>query len=511
MRFIIAAFLCAALPLAAQAQLPRTVLTEDGLLRGSSTAGGGMTIFRGVPYAAPPVGQNRWREPQAVAAWSGVRMATDFAPRCVQGGFAPGVEQELSSEDCLYLNIWTPAASNADALPVLVWIHGGGFFTGSGSAGIYDGEELAAKGAVVVTINYRLGSFGFFAHPALTAESAGGSSGNYAFLDMIAALGWLRNNAGAFGGDPGNITVMGESAGAQAVAMLMLSPLSEGLFDRAILQSAGWMGWSGLDTNGQVTLAEREAEGVEQMAAFGAASIDELRQADAQAILENFPANGVVNVDGYLLPGDASALLRAGGSHDVDVLAGSNRDEAIFFGPGIRDADAFISFAEEKYGALSGRFLQLYPAATDAEANASFLQAWSDEVAWQMRTLAQFQARKGRQGWVYYFTHVPPGQEARGATHVAELHYMFNHVRQSPAWTRTDIELADTMSTYWVNFARTGNPNGDGLPEWPAYQDASPGGVMILSGQPHAETQQIPSADKLELFDETFQQFVEGL
>ena len=487
--------------------LPLTITTVNGTLQGTTTKNG-LNVYRGIPYAAAPTGANRWREPQPVAAWSGLRDATRFAPRCIQGGFAPGADQPLTSEDCLYLNVWSPAP-NADALlPVIVWIHGGGFFTGAGSADIYDGANLASKGAVVITINYRLGTFGFFAHPELTAESEHHSSGNYAMLDMVSALEWVYENVAAFGGDPINVTIVGESAGAQAVATLLASPTSAGLFHHAIMQSGGWMG---LSMGKLPTLAETEALGAQQAASFGARSLSELRAASAQEIFENFPGGGSVSVDGYVLPEDPSLIYSANRHHTVDVLVGSNANEAVFFGPGLQTTEAVTDYASSKFGALGAQFLQLYPAGSDAQANQSYLQAYSNELAWQMRALALTQGQRGMGAWVYYFSHVPPGQEARGATHVAELAYMFNQHDQNQAWTAGDRTLSDTMAQYWVNFAARSNPNGQGLPQWPAYRSHEAGNVMVFGDSAAAETQQIPSAAALDFFGRAWQQHVETL
>lgn len=489
---------------AAGAQLPSPVATPWGQLAGETLDG--LTVFRGVPYAAAPVGANRWREPQALPAWAGVRPAQQFAPRCVQRGFAVGAGQALTSEDCLYLNLWTPAQTPEQKLPVLVWVHGGGFFAGSGSDAQYDGAALARKGAVVVTLNYRLGAFGFFAHPALGAESVSGSSGNYGILDIIAALRWLQASVAAFGGDPANITVMGESAGGQAVATLLVSPLAEGLFQRAILQSGGWMGWGGM-----AALPRRATVEADTVAKAGTATTaDALRALDTAEVFARFSGSGLI-VDGHVLPDDSSRLLAAGRQQAVDVLAGSNRDEAVFFGPGIQQADAFRSWAEQRFGALAPRFLALYPAGSDAEANASWLRAYTNELAWQLRQLGRYQRAQGQRAWLYHFTRVPPGQEARGSTHVAELPYMFNHATANPAWTDADRQLADQMSSYWVNFARSGDPNGPGLPAWPAFADNAGGDVLVLDAGSGAETSQVPPAEALELFDAAYGQLLQSL
>lgn len=497
-----------ALPTTLLAQVPLQVMTTDGLVAGATTDNTAVQVWRGLPYAAPPVGANRWREPQPVASWSGVRDATRSASRCVQRGFAPGAAQVPASEDCLYLNVWSAAASPDALLPVLVWIHGGGFFGGSGSDAIYDATRLAAKGAVVVTFNYRLGTFGFLAHAELTAESPNHSSGNYAMLDMVALLEWVYDNIAAFGGDPINITIVGESAGAQAVGNLLASPLSAGLFHHAILQSSGWMGFG---IGKLPSLAERETLGSTQVDAFGAASIAELRQASTQQIFENFPNNGGINVDGYLLTQDPSLTFAAGAHHPVDVLAGSNFNEAAFFGPGLQTAQEFRAYAGNKFGPFAEDFLRIYPAGDDAQANQSYLQSFSHEMAWQLRQLGQYQSMRGLTAWIYFFTHVPPGQEARGATHVSELAYMFNQSTQNANWTDTDRALADTMASYWVNFAARANPNRQGLPAWPAYRANEAGHVMVLGDVAAAETEMVPSAAALEFFEAAFARHVESL
>ncbi|MES2626203.1 MAG: carboxylesterase family protein [Pseudomonadota bacterium] len=489
------------------AQLSSTVVTQNGPVAGSVSGNPAVMVFKGLPYAAPPVGENRWRAPQPVAPWSDVRPATEYGPRCVQNGFAPDAEQ-VFSEDCLYLNVWAPVQTPPAGVPVIVWIHAGGFSVGSGSQAMADGANLASKGAVVVSFNYRLGTFGFLAHPELTQESPNNSSGNYAMLDMIKVLEWVYDNIAAFGGDPVNITIAGESAGAQAVATLMASPLSAGLFHHAILQSSGWMG---LGIGKQATLADLEKRGAEQAEKFGATSIDDLRKASTQQIFENLPTGGEINVDGHLLTKDTSLTFAASEHHPVDVLAGSNSDEAIFFGPGIQDAAAFKEYANDKYGPLAERFLALYPADSNEQANASYLKAFRDELAWQMRQLGKYQAERGLGTFIYYFNHVPPGQEERGATHGAELAYMFNQHELQPEWDANDLALGDTMASYWVTFATRTNPNKEGLPQWPPYRGNEVGNVQVLGDAAAAETNMIPSAEELEFFDAAFEQHVKGL
>lgn len=492
--------LCFLMPGLAAAQLPETIRIETGLIRGEAANNSDTTVFRGIPYAAPPIGQNRWRPPQPPASWSGIRSATDFGPRCVQGGFAPGADQVLSSEDCLYLNVWTPANSPDELNPVMLWIHGGGFFTGSGNAPQYDAQHLAAKGAVVVTFNYRLGTFGFFAHPELTAESPNDASGNYAMLDAIAALEWIYNNISAFGGDPTNVTVFGESAGAVAVSALISSPLSLGLIHRAILQSRADNPVLGFTAEAQTTLAEMEAAGMAQMREFGAASLAELRAAAPQEIFENFPTGGSVNVDGWFLPKSVFQTFADGEQHPVYLMAGSNRDEANFFGPGIPDLATYRSTVADLYGDLAEDFLDIYPATNDAAANAMGKQAFNDEMAFLARSMAKYQADWGFESYVYFFTRVPPGTN-RGATHVTELAYVFNQYDQHPEWTDADRALANAMATYWVSFARSSRASGQGLPAWNGFTDNEPGNVMVLGEEFGMEAEMVPSAEALEFFD----------
>ena len=484
----------------AAAQLPDSIRIDTGLIAGEAASNSDVMVYRGIPYAAPPIGENRWRAPQPPASWSGVRPATAFAPRCIQSGFAPGADQVLSSEDCLYLNVWTPAKSQDELYPTMLWIHGGGFFTGSGNGPQYDAQHLAAKGAVVVTFNYRLGTFGFFAHPELTAESPNNASGNYAMLDAIAALEWIYNNISAFGGDPTNVTVFGESAGAIAVSALLSSPLSLGLIHRAILQSRADNPVLGYTSQSQLTLAEAEQAGLSQMREFGAANLAGLRAASAQDIYENFPTGGSVNVDGWFLPKSIFQTFYDGEQHPVYLMAGTNRDEANFFGPGIPDLATYRNTVNELYGDRAQDFLALYPASDDASANAMGKQAFNDEMAFLARNMAGYQADWGFESYVYFFTRVPPGTN-RGATHVSELAYVFNQHDQHPEWTDADRALADAMATYWVSFARSSRAGGPGLPAWPGFTGNEQGNVMVLGEEFGAETEMVPSAGILEFFE----------
>ena len=452
------------------AAITEPVRIDTGLLSGTSTSSADVRVFKGIPYAAPPTGALRWRAPQPAAHWDSVRKADQFGSVCMQNR-AANATGPAPSEDCLYANVWTGAKSPTERRPVIVWTYGGGFTSGAGSVPTYDGEALARKGAVVVTYNYRLGAFGFFAHPELTKESDRNASGNYALMDMAAVLRWVQKNIANFGGDPARVTIDGESAGSMMVSAMVGSPEGKGLFKRAISQSGAWMG---IGIGHMTTRAQAEEAGLKLAQTVGAASLAELRAKSAYDLLKNGRGGGIV-VDGWYVPEDLSATFAKGKQTDVDVLVGSNRDEGTFFSrPGATVSTAqFESRAKQRFGDLADSYTKLYPASSDAEAAASQLAGMRDEMGWHMRTWAQLQSKRGKdKAYLYFFTRVPPaveGRPSRGATHTAELNYMFNNLLPGTPWTDVDRKLADTMSSYWVNFVATGNPNGKGLPEWPAY------------------------------------------
>jgi para-nitrobenzyl esterase len=492
---------------------------DSGTVTGTVGARPTVRAYKGIPYAAPPLGANRWRPPQPVSKWIGVRAATEYAARCTQGGAGGpnAAAAPLTSEDCLYLNVWT-MDENADGLPVMVWFHGGGFFGGAGSEPRYAGDGLAAKGAVVVTPNYRLGALGFLAHPELSAESQPKISGNYGMHDAIAALRWVQRNIAAFGGDPANVTIFGESAGANLVAALVASPQAAGLFQRAIAQSGGFMGL-GMARTG--TLARAEEAGVKALADAGLASIAEARTKPAQEIFAAIRGGNLV-VDGYLIPEDLSLTFANGRQNAVDLLVGSNRDEGTFFQrPGLTAAQ-FTSQAKQRFGVLADGFLKLFPAADDAAAQQAYVASFGAEAAWAMRKFAELQAKRGDDAYVYHFARVPPAPPgrpspfgdypgaSRGATHVAEIPYMFDNLAEGVPWSDVDRRLADTMSSYWVNFARTGNPNGTELPAWPAYRDAATGKAQVLGDTVATETTPAPPPVTLSFFDSAYQQLLKG-
>jgi para-nitrobenzyl esterase len=480
------------------AAVPDPVRLDAGLVSGISGANADIKVFKGIPFAAPPVGALRWKAPQPVAHWEGVKKADQFGPRCMQGGQGG----QPMSEDCLYLNVWTAATSPSERRPVMVWSYGGAFTGGAGSLPGYDGEALAKKGAVIVTYNYRLGPFGWFSHPELTKESGHNASGNYGLMDLVAALQWVQKNIAAFGGDPQRVTIFGESAGGALIASLVGSAEGKGSFQRAISESASWMGTRIALT---LTLAEAEQEGTTAAAALGAKSLAELRAVPADRLQKD--ARGTrPTVDGWYIREDLSAAFAQGHQKEVDVLVGSNKDEATFpfFGIPKGSAQDFVRDSRERFGDLADSFLKLYPAGSDSESNASQLTAFRDELTWQMRTWAAYQAKRGKsKAYVFYFTHEPPvaaGQPKRGAMHTAEIPYVFNI--PSPSWTDTDRALAETMSSYWVNFATTGDPNGKGLPPWPQYRDKTSGRAMVLGSTVEAESG--PDAARLALYDALF-------
>jgi para-nitrobenzyl esterase len=482
------------------------ISTDAGLISGTAGSSEEVRVYKGIPFAAPPVGPLRWRSPQPVPHWEGLRKADHFGPMCMQARMAAGPSgtQAPMSEDCLYLNVWTAAKSAREKRPVMVWSHGGGYTMGSGDSAQFDGEALAKKGVVLVTYNYRLGVFGFFAHPELTRESGHNASGNYGLMDLAAALKWVQNNISNFGGDPGRVTIFGVSAGAGLVANLVGSPEAAGLFQRGIAQSGAWMG---IRIGLPMTLSQAEAAGLKAAEAAGAKSLAELRAKPADELLINGRGTGPI-VDGWFIPADLSALYAQGKQNDVDVLVGSNQDEGTFFArPGGMNRDQFVKQAQQRFGSLAEAFLRIYPAGSDAEAEASQLASFRDELAWLMRTWARLQSTRGKgKAYLYYFTHVPPaapGTPSRGATHGAETSYVFqNLVPASFAWTDLDRRVADTLSSYWANFAARGDPNGKGLPLWPAYNQKSSNRPMVLDDR--IEIGPEPDASKLEFFEKYY-------
>jgi para-nitrobenzyl esterase len=459
----------------------------------------GVRVFKGIPYAAPPLAALRWKPPEAVQAWSGVRNATEWGPRCMQSNRLGEIDplNKRMDEDCLYLNVWTPAQSGAEKLAVMVWIHGGSNLNGAGSQPEYDGARLAGKGVVVVTINYRLDIFGFLAHPELTKESDARASGNYGLLDQIAALQWVQRNIAAFGGDPTRVTVFGESAGSLDISLLMTSPLAKGLFARAIGESGGALTPNA--TFGPKPLQIGEREGADFVASTGANSLAELRARPAaellQAILKKPIVYGFGVVDGHVVPEHPASVFAKGRQNDVPLLVGWNADEGTLFAARVAfpaNAPSYADRVRAQFKEEAELALKLYPpGSTPEEDKAVFAALFGDQIigygtwAWAERTAASGTAPVYR----YYFTRRPPGAPllslspltAPGVYHSAELYYVFDtlSVREWP-WEEDDRRLADAMSSYWVNFAKTGNPNGPGLAQWSAYKPNGGGQVMEL-------------------------------
>jgi para-nitrobenzyl esterase len=503
---LFASVVAAAVQLAGPAQAQQ-VKTDSGAITGVRESG--LRVYKGVPFAAPPLGDLRWRPPARAASWAGTRKADAFAPACMQTGVSmPGETPPAVSEDCLYLNIWTPARNARERLPVLVWIYGGGWINGSSSMPLYWGDRLARKGVIVVTIAYRVGPLGFLALPELTRESSHQSSGNYGLMDQIAALEWVRRNIAAFGGDPLRVTIAGQSAGAMSVSILMASPRAKGLFQRAIGESGGL--FEPLQLAPKYLLANAEQDGEKYAASLGAVSLKELRRLPANLFAGN--AGGIVHpvIEPYLLPLSPYEAFAAGLQNDVPLLLGSNAEEArslvdVTHGT----ASSFDSDIEQSYGKLPAPLLAAYPHATDSEARQARLNLERDlRFGWDMWAWATLQAAAGHAPVYYYsFKQQPPFPagsvyEGWGASHYAELWYTFDHLDQSPwKWTAADRKLANQMSSYWVNFAKSGDPNGPGLPDWPAFTPAE--GKVVSLGSP-ITVGGVASLNTLQVFDAVY-------
>jgi para-nitrobenzyl esterase len=495
---------------AAAGTTPNQVKTVNGILEGMEDASTGIRAFKGIPFAAPPVGELRWRPPQPVNNWEGVRKADRFGPSAMQantGAFGPWTKEFIFgnevSEDCLYLNVWT-AAKTADAKrPVLVYIHGGAFTGGSGEVAVYNGEELAKKGLVVVTINYRLGVLGFFAHPELTKESDHSASGNYGLLDQVAALQWLQKNIAAFGGDPDNVTIAGQSAGAASVHFLTASPLAKGLFHRAIAQSG-----SGVGRGPTRTREVAEQEGLRFAKEKGADTLEKLRALSAKDVMTSAPGGSPFRfgpvVDGWFLPEDVTAIFAKRKQNDVPTLTGLNADEGSFSPTyGKIKADAFQKQAQQRYRDRAETFLKLYPAASDEETGQAQKASERDQGLVSMALWAENRAKTAStKAYLYYFSRVIPWPQHPefGAFHTSEVPYVFHNLKLlDRPWESADRKLADMVSSYWVNFATRGDPNGSGLPRWPAF-DAKNIRYMQLDAQPAPIS--LPEKPKRELFTE---------
>jgi para-nitrobenzyl esterase len=488
----------------------------------------GVRIFRGVPFAQPPTGDLRWREPRPVKNWQGVKQATSFGPRCMQ---APvfgdmGFRSTGMSEDCLYLNVWTPARSSGERLPVLVYFYGGGFVAGSGDEPRYDGESMASKGIVAVTVNYRLGVFGFLAHPELTKESPHKASGNYGLLDQSAALRWVRQNIAAFGGDPRRVTIAGESAGSMSVSAQMASPFSKDLIAGAIGESGSMIG----NSISAVPLSHAEQGGVKFAATLGASSLATLRAVAPERLLEEAAKGEMASVqrfriavDGYFFPEDPAETYAAGRQARVPLLVGWNSEEAgwasILRGQEPTPAN-YEKAVREQMGDRADEALKLYPASNREEVIASATDLAGDRFigysTWKWFDLHtktggspvyryfytrprppmrpdMGNASAGLAGGVVRGQNAPAAPPARGAVHAAEIEYALGNLSlvKVYAWTPDDYKVSKTMQGYFANFIKKGNPNGPGLPPWPAADTRGDAGsapqVMKLDVESRAE------------------------
>jgi para-nitrobenzyl esterase len=490
----------------ASASAGQHALTDSGWISGLSDSG--LSVYKGVPFAAPPVGDLRWRAPAPVASWKGTRKADVFAPACMQEGVSmPGETPPNVSEDCLYLNIWSPVQGAHKHLPVFVWIYGGGLRNGAASMPLYWGDRLAREGLVVVTIAYRLGPLGFLALPELTRESPQDSSGNYGLMDQVAALEWIQRNISAFGGDPRRVTIAGQSSGAISVSILMASPRAKGLFQRAIGESGGL--FEPLQLAPSYLLANAEHDGKTYVASLGVTSLEELRRLPAARLLGGANAGGVTHpvIEPNLLPIAPYEVFASGQQNDVPLLIGSNAEEARSLTDVTHTtAVTFAADIERSFGQLPPAIVAAYPHATDAAAQKARLDLERDlRFGWDMWTWAKLQAATGRSPVYYYsFRRQPPFPvgsvyEGWGASHFAELWYVFDHLNQAPwRWSAVDRMLAQTISHYWSNFARSGDPNGRGLTPWPRFTNTT-ARVLYLSDS--VSVSEVPNLETLTTLD----------
>jgi para-nitrobenzyl esterase len=484
-------------------QQPSPVKVEEGLVQG--TIEDGLLVYRGIPFAAPPIGDLRWKAPQPSAKWEGIKQADKFAPGPIQGGNPPSGK----GEDCLYLNIWSPAKSAKDRIPVLVWIYGGGFNGGSTSEITYSGEQLAKKGVVLVSMAYRVGQLGFMAHPELSAENPNHVSGNYGLLDMIAGLKWIQKNIAAFGGNPKKVTIFGESAGGIAVSMLCASPLAKGLFHGAISQSGGSFGPPRPTTfpgENLKRLPDAENAGAAYVKNAGYSSIAEMRNLGA----DKLPAiRGLAwpIIDGYVIPDDQYKLYEAKKYNDVPILVGYNSDEGLSFSPPKTPED-YINGVKNRYGKFADDLIRAYPVGTTNVPKTARDLARDAAFGWQTWIWARLHSKMGKtKAYYYYFDQHPdfPAESPRfgyGSPHGQDVGFVFQHLNpNSQNATGTDQQISEAMATYWTNFAKYGHPNGNGVPVWPAFSDENP---VVMHFNQTAHTGPVPSAESLKVLDAYF-------
>jgi para-nitrobenzyl esterase len=481
---------------AAHAQAAGTsVRLDSGEVVGKFQQNTAVRAFLGIPFAAPPVGDLRWKPPQPAAAWQTARAATSYAAQCMQPA--------RSKTSVYYEYAGDQPTSEDGKLPVMVWLYGGGFQQGSAANPVFDGSRLAQRGVIVISINYRVGIFGFLAHPQLTAESPQQASGNYGLLDQVAGLNWVKRNAAAFGGDPDNVTIFGQSAGAAAVTYLFASPLARGLFARGISESFGFA------NKAMTPLADAEKNGVAFAARLGANSLGDLRQLPAEKLLETRLAMSPI-IDGWFLPANPYAIFAEGKEAPIALLTGWNEDEGTTF-PHAKSLADYQQWLRQKYPDIADRLLTLYPARTDEEARAANKAVVRDSLfAWGPWSAARLHAKNGYSSYLYHFTHPQPLRPGArfdeidsayglGTFHSSEYPYLFGTLDVlSRDWTNDDRMLSDRLQRYWVAYAYSGSPNAPGLARWPSFNETADS-TMYLGDKTGPGP--VPNLDRLELFD----------
>ncbi|HLO60396.1 MAG TPA: carboxylesterase/lipase family protein [Bacteroidales bacterium] len=501
-------------------QAPSTLVnTQQGPVEG--VVENGLIVYKGIPFATPPTGDLRWRPPRPPNKHADVFKADHFAPACPQPVY-PGISDLRygTSEDCLYLNIWKPAESNSGKIPVLVWIHGGGFTIGTASQPALDGEKLAAKGIIVVSIAYRLGALGFLSHPELSAESDKHVSGNYGILDQVAALQWVHDNIQAFGGDPGSVTIFGESAGGQSVNILAASPLAKGLFQKLISASGGYFGYASMKKEEETVeiLKGAEQDGLEFQKKTGATSLAELRAIDPAKLIAS-QTTGTAGfsywpvIDGFVIPDEVQNVYKSGKFSDVPALIGSTSDEGTLFILGLKPED-YPAYLQNRFGtAYKDKILQTYPVGSTSDSiRRSAADLLRDSYfGWYAYKWATLQNEYGKAPvYVYYFDQTLPPSPAtmlfksNKPYHGSDLAYVFNHLDLDPKikYTDEDRKLSQMMVEYYTNFVKTGNPNGVNLPQWPVFNPKNPR-AMLLKGVPQAID--YPNWDNVKMIDEYYE------
>ena len=469
------------------------VQVTGGQIRGIRLEDGG-AVFKGIPFARPPVGDLRWHDPDPVISWSGVQDATSLGRPCAQGPQLQPAYSQVSSEDCLYLNVWAPEWPVRHRVPVMVWITGGGNYGGNASVAKYDGESLAKHGVVVVSFNYRLSLVGFLAHPVFSRESPHHSSGNYGLLDQIAALRWSRDNITGFGGDPEEVTIFGESAGGLDVNYLMVSPLTVGLFKRAIVESGAV---TSLGPALPLATAEREGEQLVGRMTASEADLERLRRLSPAEVFAveppyftHAPTGLLAVLDGYVLRDQPSDIFAGGQERRVPLIIGSNARERI---PGSVLPESLPDAIRSRYGSIAARAQALYAGAASTDVSyGTPAEQWATDVSFRCSSVleAAWHSAAGNRTYLYEFARVPKGRESFGASHAGELPYVFGvltpEALAGAVFSEVDAHLSSVVQAYWTNFAKSGDPNGRGLPTWPRYQGQTRAYVAFANEGPVA-------------------------